>query len=86
MQSGDLSKYERIGASGKPVIYNTCAICPTVLYSECEAIPGMKILKTGTLDNSNELAMSKPTAELYVCSRVGWCSAYPETVQHEQGL
>jgi hypothetical protein len=46
--------------------------CGTTLYSICEALPGVHVVKAGTLDSIDGLDESKPQAELFTLHRVNW--------------
>lgn len=71
-----------MGGSGGVVTYFSCAACPTVLYTECESLPRMKVLKT-TLDSSSVLDQMKPIEEIYTGNRVSWCAAADGAKQGE---
>ncbi|CAJ2512263.1 Uu.00g052780.m01.CDS01 [Anthostomella pinea] len=69
--SGTPKRFTRKGTSGKNVTYFSCPICPTVLFNEPEARPGMRVPNIGTLDDCEFLERCKPGAEIYAKDRVG---------------
>ncbi|KAI7159012.1 hypothetical protein KC316_g7055 [Hortaea werneckii] len=67
--SGSLMQWKRAGDSGKQVAYNNCATCGTIMYIEAEAMPGIYIFKTGTLDDAETLNNLRPGMEIYTKDR-----------------
>jgi len=55
------------------------------MYTEADALPGMKVVKT-TFDDRQLLARLKPTLEIYTSNRVPWCGAVEGAVQEEHGI
>ena len=55
--------------------------CGTTLYSLCETLPGVHVIKAGTLNDPKGLDESKPQAELFTTRRVSWVHVVPESVQ-----
>lgn len=53
------------------------------MWRETATFEGAKILKVGTLDNSNALAEAKPALELFAASRVPWVQAVSGTEQKD---
>lgn len=53
----------------------------TTLYSLCEALPGVHVIKAGTLDDPKGLDESKPQAELFTTQRVSWVHVVSDVVQ-----
>lgn len=72
--TGEPAAYTDTGDSGKPLRRHFCARCGSSLFSKAEALPGMAIVKAGTLDDPSQM---KPTSELYCDSRVAWLPALP---------
>ena len=62
-----------------------CDKCWTVLFVEASTAPGMKLLRTGTLDVPQEILEAKPAAEGYTKNRPAWCEAVAGAVQKEGG-
>lgn len=55
--------------------------CGTTLFSLCEALPGVHVIKAGTLDDPKGLDDSKPQAELFTTRRVNWVHIISDAVQ-----
>lgn len=55
------------------VTYHNCATCGTIMWVEIAAAPGMKIVKTGTIDDQDALNSAKPVQEIY-------CKDRPESI------
>jgi len=55
--------------------------CGTTLFSLCEALLGVHVIKAGTLDDPKGLDESKPQAELFTTRRVNWVHIIPDAVQ-----
>ena len=75
--------YTRLGDSGKNVSYNSCANCGGLLYVEAEAMPAIKIVKYGTVDQADVLAENKPAGELYTKVRIPWVRPFEGASQTE---
>lgn len=56
--------------------YFFCPNCPTLLFVEVEAFPGMKVIKAGTIDEEDRkfLDGAKPGKEIYTKNRFDWCA------------
>ncbi|GAB7358971.1 hypothetical protein MBLNU230_g5045t1 [Neophaeotheca triangularis] len=80
-----LFNYTRKGDSGKSVTYNNCKTCGTIVYVEVEAMPDIRIVKMGTLDDEAEMAKRVPGMEIYTKDRVAWCPHFGEAVEKEGG-
>ncbi len=61
-QSGETKVYVDTGDSGKHVHRHFCGDCGSPIVSLVEALPGMTIIKAGTLDDPSGLT---PTQEVY---------------------
>jgi hypothetical protein len=68
---GELKTYEGRGDSGQPVWRRFCPGCGSPIVSEGAALPGMIIIKAGTLDDTSWL---QPTMEVYCDSKQPWIS------------
>lgn len=53
------------------------------MFVEGDAMPGMVIFKTGTLDDRSVLDSLKPMAEIYTKDRPSCMPAMPDVVQKE---
>ncbi|KAM0712389.1 hypothetical protein Q7P37_011484 [Cladosporium fusiforme] len=67
--SGTDKLFTRKGDSGKDVTYHQCSNCSTIMWVDCEALPGLKIVKTGTIDDMDVLKNAVPTLEMYCKDR-----------------
>ena len=74
--SGTDFKFERIGDSGKPVRYQNCSRCATIMVAHVEAMPGVNIVKGGTVDDQAEMAKHQPVMEIYRKNAPKWCTAW----------
>lgn len=80
--SGDtLTKYTDHGDSGKELRRYFCNQCGSPLYTEGDAIPGLKIIKVGTLDDTSGF---KPDSNIYCNSRMAWLTQDCDTVDFEK--
>lgn len=50
---------------------------------EADAIPGLLIVKSGTVDGQDVLDHNKPVAEIYTKRRPTWCTAFESAAQKE---
>jgi hypothetical protein len=66
---GALKTYADQGDSGKAVSRRFCPECGSPIISEVEVMPGVAIIKAGTLDDTSWL---KPTMEIYCDSAQPW--------------
>lgn len=66
---GSPKSYASKGDSGKEVVAKFCPNCGSTLLSEPELMPGMSIVRAGTLDDTSWL---KPTMEIYCDSKQPW--------------
>jgi hypothetical protein len=66
---GSPKTYNRIGDTGKQVVARFCPNCGTTITSEPELMPGMSVLRVGTLDDTSWV---KPTMEIYCDSKQSW--------------
>lgn len=51
------------------VTYHNCATCGTIMWVEIAAAPGVKVVKTGTIDDQDALNQAKPVQEIYCKDR-----------------
>lgn len=83
--SGSDLTYDRVGDSGKTVHYRNCAKCATVMAANADAMPGMIILKGGTVDDPEAINKNKPGVEIYTKDRPEWCTPWSIAAQKEAG-
>ncbi|KAF7190022.1 hypothetical protein HII31_08353 [Pseudocercospora fuligena] len=83
--SGNDFLFERVGDSGKKVKYQNCANCATVMVANVEAMPGMLIVKAGTVDDPAEDAKHQPQMEIYRRNAPEWCTPWASAAQKEGG-
>lgn len=69
--SGTDFLYTRTGDSGKSVNYQNCGTCATVMVADIEAMPGVKLVKGGTLDDTAAIDKAQPGVEIYTKNRPG---------------
>lgn len=81
--SGKDFEYTRTGDSGKSVNYSNCGRCATVMIADIEAMPGVTLVKAGTLDDSDAIAAAKPGMEMYTKNRPQFCGAWESAAQKE---
>ena len=68
--TGELSTYATVGEEhGRPVERRFCPTCGSALYSESAALPGVILLKAGTLDDPSWL---EPQLEIWGRSAQPW--------------
>ena len=70
--SGTPKQYSRLGDSGGNVTSNFCPECGILIFTTADALPGLKIIKAGTLDNLEANNEIKPHHELYTKNRYRW--------------
>jgi hypothetical protein len=66
---GSPKEYAATGDSGKKNVSKFCPNCGSILMSEPEMMPGVSILRVGTLDNTSWV---KPSMEIYCDSAQPW--------------
>lgn len=80
--SGPIVLYEFANPSGHISSQRMCGVCHTRIFNTNSARPGIKVLRAGTLDRSNELVV---TAHIWTRSKQPWLDlpegvpAWPET-------
>jgi len=68
-QRGETKVFNDKGDSGQPVWRHFCANCGSPILSKVAAMPGMVLVKAGTLDDLGGLA---PTIEVYADHAASW--------------
>jgi hypothetical protein len=66
---GDLKTYNDTGVSGQPVHRRFCPNCGSGVIAEVDVLPGLTIVRVGTLDDPGAL---KPTTDVYRSSAQPW--------------
>ena len=66
---GTPKSYTSTGDSGKQVVSRFCPNCGSTLLSEAELMPGVSIIRGGTLDDRSWLS---PAMEIYCDSAQPW--------------
>lgn len=73
--------FQRTGDSGKEVKYKNCGKCATVMIADIEAMPGVVLVKGGTVDaDANQF---EPKLELYRKNAPDWCPGFKGAEQKE---
>jgi hypothetical protein len=67
--TGQVKSFLDHGDSGKPVHRSFCPDCGSPITSVCKSMPGIALVKAGTLDDPSWL---KPTVEIYCSSAQPW--------------
>jgi hypothetical protein len=68
-QAGDTKVYSDSGDSGQPVMRHFCGACGSPILSKVGIMPGMVLVKAGTLDDLSGL---KPVVEVYTNHAAAW--------------
>jgi len=66
---GELSTFNDQGDSGKPVVRQFCRRCGSPIRTLTELLPGLAVLKAGTLD---ETPPDEPVYALYAARAAAW--------------
>ncbi|PCI21529.1 MAG: aldehyde-activating protein, partial [Piscirickettsiaceae bacterium] len=69
------------GDSGQDLRRYFCSRCGSPLYTEADAMPGVSIIKAGTLDDTSSF---KPVVNIYCQSKMGWLKENDEIVEFAQ--
>jgi hypothetical protein len=67
--TGPIRTFEDTGDSGQPVHRRFCPECGSPIISEVDVMPGLTLIKAGTLDDTKWV---KPTMEVYCSSAQAW--------------
>ncbi len=68
--SGDtLKRYTSVGGSGKKLHRYFCQTCGSPIYTKPDALPGLIIVKAGTLDDTHQFT---PEANIWCNSKMEW--------------
>jgi hypothetical protein len=82
-QTGDTKVYEDRGDSGQPVLRNFCGACGSPILSRAAVIPGMALVKAGTLDDMTGIS---PSVEVYCDHAAAWVQPIPGASRFAQGF
>ena len=69
---GEIKTYQDTGDSGKPVYRRFCPNCGSGLIAEADALPGLKLVLVGTMDDPSAF---QPAMEIYCSSAQPWVHA-----------
>jgi len=67
--TGELTTYTDTGDSGKPVLRQFCGRCGSPIRTLAEVLPGLAVLKAGTLDEASSIP---PNYALYTVRAAAW--------------
>lgn len=70
--SGEAKTWHRKGDSGKSLAYQNCANCCTLMYVEADAMPDIKIVKYGPIDDESIIQDGNWNMEIYMKHGVSW--------------
>ncbi|CAK1361135.1 hypothetical protein CB0940_03463 [Cercospora beticola] len=73
--------FSRTGDSGKSVNYKNCAKCATVMIADIDVMPGVVLVKGGTVDDPAVDAKNAPQMEIYRKNAAPWCTAWSGVAQ-----
>ena len=82
IQNGETKIYRDIGDSGAAVMRHFCGDCGSPILSAVGAMPGIVIVKAGTLDDWTGLA---PVVEVYTDHAAPWVAAVAGARRFAQG-
>lgn len=77
---GETSEYAYAGEGGAMSRHWSCPTCATRIANENDAVPGMVILRAGTLDRSSELT---PVAHIWTSRKQPWVQIAPDVAAFE---
>lgn len=77
-QTGTTRIFHDVGDSGQAVERHFCPDCGSPIISVVAALPGVVIVKAGTLDG---FANVQPVAEVYCANRLSWLPALDGAAQ-----
>lgn len=70
--------------SGKKLTVYFCGQCGSTIYKTHELFPGVVVILTGTLDDTEKFEELKPEVELYVKHRASWLPELTWALQKEE--
>lgn len=80
--TGPLVMYELTTPSGDTSVQRMCAFCHTRIYNSNSALPGLVVVRAGTLDRSDELDV---VAHIWVKRKQPWLSLPPSAPTWHEG-
>ena len=80
-----LKTYSKDVDSGDIMVNHFCGDCGTTLYRRTDNIPGIVVIKVGTIDDEDYVESYKPELEQFVRSRVSWVKEVQGAEQVESG-
>ena len=80
---GTLKTYVDHGDSGRQVLRRFCPDCGSPVITDAEAIPGMHIIKAGTLDDSSGL---RPQRQIFCASKHPWVPILDGVPAYDRGV
>ena len=80
---GTLKTYVDHGDSGRQVLRRFCPDCGSPVITDAEAIPGMHIVKAGTLDDSSGL---RPQRQIFCASKHPWVPLLDGVPAYDRGV
>ena len=81
-QSGQTKVFTDSGDSGQPVFRHFCGECGSPILSTVAAMPGVVLVKAGTLD---DIAAAVPTLEVYTDHAAAWVAPIAGARRFGQG-
>ena len=82
VQTGETKVFTDTGDSGKAVWRHFCGACGSPILSKVEAMPGLSLVKAGTLDDMSGL---KPGIEVYTDHAAEWVAPIAGAQRFAQG-
>ncbi|MFC7631469.1 GFA family protein [Paraburkholderia humisilvae] len=80
-QQGETKFYADTGDSGKQSYRHFCGNCGSPILTKDPGLPGMVLVKAGTLDSMEEL---QPQVEIYTDRAAKWLTRVPGTKRFER--
>ncbi|NSX02768.1 GFA family protein [Cupriavidus gilardii] len=80
---GPLEGWSRISGDGTRTTHYVCAICKTRTHSINVGRPGLAIVRTGTLDNSNDVI---PVVHMWTRRKLRWIGLPENTESYEEAF
>lgn len=77
---GEPSKFRDEGDSGMPVWRHFCNNCGSPVFTVAESMPGIIIVKVGTLDDASNL---QPAIEVYAKHAAKWLLPLADVIRFE---
>lgn len=81
-QTGETRVFHDRGDSGQAVLRHFCGACGSPILSEVAVMPGLKLVKAGTLDDFSGLT---PSVEVYTDHAAAWVTPVAGAQRFAQG-